>query len=101
MKFALVTGGSRGIGRAVCIKLAAQGYNILINYKSNDKEAAETRRLVQEKNVTGEFLKFDVSNKQEVDAVLGGWIENNKDKKIEVLVNNAGIRQDALLMWMT
>lgn len=101
MKFALVTGGSRGIGRAVCIKLAAQGYNILINYKSNDKEAAETLRLVQEKNVSGELLKFDVSNKAEVDGVLGGWIEINKDKKIEVLVNNAGIRQDALLMWMT
>jgi 3-oxoacyl-[acyl-carrier protein] reductase len=100
VKYALVTGGSRGIGRAVCVKLATLGYHILINYKSNDTEANETLRLVQEK-VSGQLLKFDVSSKNETDAVLGGWIENNKDKKIEVLVNNAGIRQDALLMWMT
>jgi 3-oxoacyl-[acyl-carrier protein] reductase len=101
MKYALVTGGSRGIGRAVCVKLASVGYNILINYKSNDKEANESLRLVQEKNVTGELLKFDVANKQETDSVLGGWIDSNKDKKLEVLVNNAGIRQDGLLMMMT
>ncbi|HEV8514134.1 MAG TPA: 3-oxoacyl-ACP reductase FabG [Cyclobacteriaceae bacterium] len=101
MKYALVTGGSRGIGRAVCIKLASMGYNILINYKSNDTEANETLRLVQEKNVSGQLLKFDVSSKSETDAVLGNWIESNKDGKIEVLVNNAGVRQDALLMWMT
>jgi 3-oxoacyl-[acyl-carrier protein] reductase len=101
VKYALVTGGSRGIGRAVCIKLASMGYNILINYKSNDTEANETLRLVQEKNVSGQLLKFDVSSKSETDAVLGNWIESNKDGKIEVLVNNAGVRQDALLMWMT
>ncbi len=101
MKYALVTGGSRGIGRAVCIKLAEKGYNVIINYKSNDTEANETLRLVQEKNVSGQLLKFDVSNKQDTDAMLGTWIENNKDKKIEVLVNNAGAREDALLMWMT
>lgn len=101
MKYALVTGGSRGIGRAVCIKLASMGYHILINYKSNNTEASETLRLVQEKNVSGQLLKFDVSSKSETDAVLGGWIESNKDGKIEVLVNNAGVRQDALLMWMT
>lgn len=101
MKYALVTGGSRGIGRAVCVKLAAAGYNILINYKSNDAEANETLRLIQEKGVSGTFLKFDVANKQEVDSVLGTWIDNNKDEKLEVLVNNAGFRQDALLMMMT
>jgi 3-oxoacyl-[acyl-carrier protein] reductase len=101
MKFALVTGGSRGIGRATCIKLASLGYQILINYKSNDIEANETLRLVTEQGVSGELMKFDVSNKEEVDRILGAWIENNKDKKIEILVNNAGIRQDTLLMWMT
>lgn len=101
MKYALVTGGSRGIGRAVCIKLASMGYHILINYKSNNTEARETLRLVQQKNVSGQLLKFDVSSKSETDAVLGGWIDSNKDGKIEVLVNNAGVRQDALLMWMT
>jgi 3-oxoacyl-[acyl-carrier protein] reductase len=101
MNYALITGGSRGIGRAVCVKLASLGYHIIINYKSNETEAQETLRFVQEKNVTGTLLKFDVSNKNETDAILGTWIENNKDKKIEILVNNAGIRQDALLMWMT
>lgn len=101
MKYALVTGGSRGIGRAVCVKLAEQGYHILINYKSNDAEAAKTAELVREKNVTAETLKFDVGNKTDVDTVLGGWVETNKDKVIEVLVNNAGIREDALMIWMT
>jgi 3-oxoacyl-[acyl-carrier protein] reductase len=101
MKYALVTGGSRGIGRSIAIKLAEQGYNILINYKSNEAEALNTQKLVQEKNVTGELLKFDVSNKEEVATALGGWMEKNADKQIEILVNNAGIRQDTLLMWMT
>jgi 3-oxoacyl-[acyl-carrier protein] reductase len=101
VKYALVTGGSRGIGRAICLKLAEQGYNILINYKSNESEANKTASLVREKNVQAELLQFDVSNKEEVDKKLGGWIENNKEKVVEVLVNNAGIRQDALMIWMT
>jgi 3-oxoacyl-[acyl-carrier protein] reductase len=101
MKYALVTVGSRGIGRSIAIKLAEQGYNILINYKSNEAEALNTQRLVQEKNVTGELLRFDVSNKEDVATALGGWMESNADKYIEILVNNAGVRQDTLLMWMT
>jgi len=101
VKYALVTGGSRGIGRAVCIKLAEQGYNILVNYKSNEEQAVKTAELVKEKNVEAVLLRFDVSNKEEVDKELGGWIEKNKEKVIEVLVNNAGIRQDALMIWMT
>ena len=101
MKYALVTGGSRGIGRAISIKLAEQGYHILINFKSNETEALKTADLVREKNVTAELLKFDVSNKNDVDQVLGGWVEANKEKVIEVLINNAGIRQDALMIWMT
>ena len=100
MKFALVTGGSRGIGRAVCIKLAEQGYNILINYKSNETEANNTLALIKEKGVRGEIIKFDVANKNEVIPILTGWMEANPDKIIEVLVNNAGIREDALMMWM-
>lgn len=101
MKYALVTGGSRGIGRAVCLKLAEQGYNILINYKSNETEALRTLELVRGKGTDGELMKFDVSDKSSVDAVLGGWLETNKEKVIEVLVNNAGIRQDSLMIWMT
>jgi len=100
MKFALVTGGSRGIGRAVCIKLAGMGYHILINYKSNENEARQTLALVKEKGADGEILQFDVSDKEEVKIKLGGWMEANEDKIIEVLVNNAGIREDTLMMWM-
>ena len=100
MKFALVTGGSRGIGRAVCLKLADMGYNILINYKSNETEANQTLSLVNEKGVSGEIIQFDVSDKNQVQSTLGGWMETNKEKIIEVLVNNAGIREDALMMWM-
>jgi 3-oxoacyl-[acyl-carrier protein] reductase len=101
MKYALVTGGSRGIGRAVCVKLAEEGYTILINYKSNEAEAQKTLELVRQKGTDGIIMQFDVSDKKQVDEVLGSWIEANKDKTIEVLVNNAGIRQDGLLMWMT
>jgi 3-oxoacyl-[acyl-carrier protein] reductase len=101
MKYALVTGGSRGIGRAVCVKLAEEGYRILINYKSNETEARKTLDLIREKGSDGELMKFDVSDKASVDAALGTWVEENKDKVIEVLVNNAGIRQDTLMIWMS
>jgi 3-oxoacyl-[acyl-carrier protein] reductase len=100
MKYALVTGGSRGIGKAICVKLAEEGFRILVNYKSNEIEAKKTLNLVKEKGADGELLQFDVSKKEEVDEKLGGWIEANPGKEIEVLVNNAGIRQDTLLMWM-
>src|SRR6188768_586843 len=99
MKYALVTGGSRGIGRATCIKLAEQGYNILVNYKSNETEALHTRDEVVKRNVSAEILKFDVGDKNEVEKVLGGWMEKNAQATIEVLINNAGIRQDTLMLW--
>ncbi|HMK25565.1 MAG TPA: 3-oxoacyl-ACP reductase FabG [Chitinophagaceae bacterium] len=100
MKFALITGGSRGIGRAVCLKMADMGYNVLINYKSNETEANQTLSLVKEKGVRAEIIQFDVSDKNQVQSSLGGWMEANPEKIIEVLVNNAGIREDALMMWM-
>ena len=100
MNYALVTGGSRGIGRAVCVKLAQQGYNILINYKNNEEEAAKTKRLVEEAGVQAELLKFDVGSKDSIENILVAWITNNTDKHIEILVNNAGVRQDALMIWM-
>ncbi len=101
MKYALITGGSRGIGRAIALKLAENGYNIIITYRSNDEEAEKTVSLVREQKVEAEALKFDVADKADIDRVLGAWLENNKDKAIEILVNNAGIRQDALMMWMS
>lgn len=100
MKNVLVTGGSRGIGKAVCLKFAQLGYYVLINFKSNEVEAARTLDEIQANGGNGELLKFDVSVKENVDTVLGGWIEKHPDEAIEVLVNNAGIRDDALMMWM-
>jgi 3-oxoacyl-[acyl-carrier protein] reductase len=100
MKCALVTGGSRGIGRAVCYKLATMGYYVLINYKSNQAEADNTLAAIKENGGDGEIMKFDVSSKEDIRAVLGGWVETNTEKYIEVLVNNAGIKDDTLMMWM-
>ncbi|MVT11806.1 3-oxoacyl-ACP reductase FabG [Chitinophaga tropicalis] len=100
MKCALITGGSRGIGRAICIKMAELGYYVLINYKGNVAAANETLEAVRAKGSDGELLQFDVGNEQEVTTVLGGWVEGNKEKYVEVLVNNAGIREDNLLFWM-
>ncbi len=100
MKCALITGGSRGIGRAVCIKLAEQGYHILINYKGNTAAAEETLGAVRQKGSDGTLLKFDVGSEKEVNEILGAWIEAHKDRQIEVLVNNAGIREDMMLFQM-
>ena len=100
MKYALVTGGSRGIGRAVSLKLAAQGYAILVNYQSNESAANETISLIQEAGGQAETLRFDVANQADTEQVLGAWLENHKEDVIEVLVNNAGIRKDNLMMMM-
>lgn len=100
MPYALVTGGSRGIGRAVALKLSAMGYYILVNFQRNVAEADKTVSLIKENGGDGATLKFDVSSKEDIEKVLGGWIDANKDKPIEVLVNNAGIRKDFLLMMM-
>ncbi len=99
--WALVTGGSRGIGRAICARLAGLGYSILINYKGNKAAADETAALVQAQGVLAETLAFDVASNEEVQRILGDWQEAHKEDKIEILVNNAGIRQDTLLMSMT
>lgn len=100
MKYALVTGGSRGIGRACCVKLAEMGCHLLINYHSNKEAAEETLQMVREKGSDGELLKFDVSIQEEVESAINGWIEQNEGNHISILVNNAGIRKDALVMWM-
>ncbi|EFK37166.1 3-oxoacyl-[acyl-carrier-protein] reductase FabG [Chryseobacterium gleum] len=101
MKCAIVTGGSRGIGRAICIKLAEEkNYHILINYASNETAAKETLTKVEELGATGEILKFDVGNTEETHAVLTAWQERNPDAVVEVIVNNAGITRDGLFMWM-
>lgn len=101
MKYALVTGGSRGIGRAVSIKLAQMGYDVLVNYRSNEEEAAKTIELIRQAGSDGQLLRFDVGDAEETSAVLSDWEQQNKSSYIEVLVNNAGIRKDNLMLWMT
>ncbi len=100
MKTALVTGGSRGIGRAICIKLAQEGYHILINYLSNDEEAHNTLQMIKDESGSAELLKFDVSSREESENAITNWVENNKEKYISILVNNAGVRKDNLLIFM-
>ncbi|MEI7726322.1 MAG: 3-oxoacyl-ACP reductase FabG [Bacteroidota bacterium] len=100
MKYALVTGGSRGIGRAVSIKLAEMGFFVLINYHTNQQEAELTLEQVRAKGSDGEILKFDVASQDEIEQALGQWQAAHEGAYIQVLVNNAGIRKDALVMWM-
>ena len=100
MKCSLVTGGSRGIGRAICIKMAEMGYYVLVNYKTNKEEANKTLELIKQNGGDGELLPFDVSSKEQVQQLLGKWIEENDEKFIEVLVNNAGIKDDSLMLCM-
>lgn len=99
-KIALVTGGSRGIGRAVAVKLGSLGYHVIINYVSNDEAANAALKQVEEAGGTGELLKFDVSDNEATVAAVKAWQEANPEDFIQVLVNNAGIRRDNLLLWM-
>ncbi len=100
MKYALVTGGSRGIGRAVCQKLAQMGYFVLINYAGNTAAAEETLRLVREAGSDGELMKFDVADTEAAHNAIDQWRQAHEDEYIEVVVNNAGIRRDNLLALM-
>lgn len=100
MKYALVTGGSRGIGRAICLKLAESGYRIVVNYVGNEEEAVRTLDLIHAQKGEGELLRFDVADADAVRQALQDWVEHHPDDDIEVLVNNAGIRKDNLLLWM-
>ncbi len=99
-RYALVTGASRGIGRAVAVKLAEMGYVILINYASNTAAAEQTLARVQEVGSEGELMPFDVTDAAAVESALTAWKERHTGEHIAVIVNNAGIRKDNLMMWM-
>ncbi len=98
--FALVTGGSRGIGRAISARLAEMGYPVIINYRGNTEAAEETAALVRAHGQEAILMPFDVADRTAVRAALTEWQQQNEGSVIEVLVNNAGVRQDALLAFM-
>lgn len=95
---AIVTGGSRGIGRAIAVELAVHGYDVVITYKANDAAAAETLRLVREAGGDGEALKFDVSDAAEAKGRVNELLA--RLERVDVLVNNAGITADGLFLMM-
>lgn len=100
MNYALVTGGSRGIGAAICKKLASQGMGVIINYKSNADAANGVLQEITSNGGVAELLPFDVVSEESVDFALEKWEEAHPDDRITVLVNNAGIREDNLLIFM-
>ncbi len=101
LKYALVTGGSRGIGRAVALRLSQQGFAVVVNYVSNDAAAEETKRLIEDKGGVCELLKFDISDDQAVEEALQQWEVAHHGDFISVLVNNAGTRRDNLMIMMS
>ena len=100
VKYALVTGASRGIGRAIALKLASQGFDVIINYASNVDAAQKTLDEIVANGGRGELLQFDVSDKESVAEALNQWSSKHGNEYISVVVNNAGIRKDNLMMWM-
>lgn len=100
MKYALVTGGSRGLGRAVCESIASMGIPVIINYQSNSAAAEEVKKNIEENGGTAELLPFDVSKQEEVVAALDNWENNHPEDYIAYLVNNAGIRRDGVMFMM-
>ncbi len=98
-KVAIVTGGSRGIGRACALELARAGYDIAINYAGNSEAAEKTVADIKALGVDAAAYKFDVSNKEQVDKGISEILE--KFGRIDVLVNNAGITRDGLFMRMS
>ena len=101
MKYILVTGGSRGIGRAICLKLVSLGIPMIINYNSNHQAASETKAAIEELGGQAELLPFDISDKSEVESAIDQWEESHPDDYISILVNNAGVRRDNVMFMMS
>lgn len=97
-KVAIVTGGTRGIGRAIALKLADKGANIVINYRNSDKEAEELKAILEKKGVKVLTVKCDISNFEDSKDLMDKCKE--VFGKIDILVNNAGITKDTLIMRM-
>lgn len=101
MNYALVTGGSRGIGRATAMKLAQSGWYVIVNCRSSIEQAEEVVELIRSQGGGAEVLPFDVSDARQVTEALKGWMEQHKGEYISLLVNNAGITDDQPMVFMT
>ena len=97
-RVALVTGGGRGIGRAIAVRLAKGGAKVAVSYRANDEAATETARLVREAGAECEVFKSDVASSEEVEALFKGV--NEAFGPVEILVNNAGTTRDNIMMRM-
>ncbi|MCK4796305.1 MAG: SDR family NAD(P)-dependent oxidoreductase, partial [Spirochaetes bacterium] len=95
---ALITGGTRGIGKATSIMLAKNGYDLLINYRTNVKAAEETKKEVEKYNVNCKLLKFDVSDFDNTKKIIEKEIQDQG--VIDILILNAGIKKDTLFPLM-
>ena len=97
----MVTGASRGLGRAMALRLAKDGFSVIINYNRSDDAARQVLEEIVLEGGSGELMRFDVSDVAAVDAAVERWESAHPDEYISVLVNNAGIRQDNILVFMT
>lgn len=97
-KTALVTGGSKGIGRAICVELARCGCRVIVNYRSDDAGAAETLSQIQAVGAQGIVSRFDVTDSKTSSEALADLL---KDGPVDILVNNAGINADGLFIMMS
>ncbi len=100
MEYALVTGGSGALGKAICIKLAEMGYPIIVHYNTNEGAAKDVSEEIVSKGGRAEIMKFNISNFSEVKKTLKSWHDSHPNDLISVLVNNAGITKDTLMVWM-
>lgn len=100
MKYALVTGGSRGLGKAICLEIAKMGIPVIINYQSNKEAALQVQSEIEESGGKCELMPFDVGNEQQVGQAIDEWIDKHPDDYIAYLVNNAGIRRDNMMFMM-
>lgn len=101
MKYALVTGASRGIGKAVALRLAKRGFCIIINYLNNHEAAEQVKREIEQEGGYAELLPFDASQPQQIEAAIDQWESAHPDEWISILVNNAGIRRDNVMFMMS
>ncbi len=97
-KIALIIGGSRGIGRAIGLRLAKSGFNIWLTYRNNHAAAQMVKTEIEKKGRTCDILSFDVSDYSETEAALGEKVDALAP---DVVVYNPGITRDNLLVWMT